>query len=238
MLNEEADWEKGPAHVNALIKEKMKQVEERLLASGAPYSVPFEVGFLHTEITSTSETKPKTTSTGDQKRKTRSPKAKSALGKIVIANAQSLTEQIDLLIEAIDLRREDLESHKPNDEDDYAAWKVEHDNILDLAERVRNLEKSVRDFLACQGPEDAIEPAVASFSNSLRVWWSKHDQQVINAAWRFGKKAGKLGLIVASAGVGASFGMAFATTPVAIALIGGDKLIEQVGKIKLPKGKA
>ncbi len=236
-LNGETDWEKGPAYVNALIKEKMKQLEERLLASGAPYSVPFEVGFLQTEIASTSETKPKTTSTGDQKRKTPPPRAKSALGKIVIANAQSLTEQIDLLIEAIDLRREYLESHKPNDEDGYDVWKIEHDNILDLAARVHALEKSVRDFLACQGPEDAIEPAVASFSNSLKVWWNKHDQEVINAAWRFGKKAGKLGVIVASAGVGASFGMAFATTPVAIAVIGGDKLIEQVGKIKLPKGK-
>lgn len=212
----EADWKKGPAHVNALIK-------ARIESRGAKGSTKPD----NDEGTATRSA-----------RSSQAPKAKSALGKIVIANAQSLTEQIDLLIEAIDLRREDLESHKPNDEEDYAVWKIEHDNILDLAARVHALEKSVRDFLACQGPEDAIEPAVVSFSNSLKIWWSKHDQQVINSAWRFTRRAGKLGVIVASAGVGASIGWPLATMSVAIALIGGDKLIEQVGKIKLPKGKA
>lgn len=214
-LNDETDWEKGPAHVNALIKARIESRGEK------------------------GSTKPEN-SEGTATRNARSsqtPKAKSALSKTVIANAQSLTEQIDLLIEAIDLRREDLESHKPNDEEEYAAWKIEHDNILHLAGRVHAVEKSVRDFLACQGSEDAIEPTVVSLSNSLKVWWSKHDQELINHAWRFGRKAGKLGVVVASAGVGASFGMAFATTPVAIALMGGDKLIEQVNKLKLPTVK-
>ncbi len=229
----EIDWENGPAHVNALIKAKIN--EKRSAYWHKRRAPTIALGKMFLEMNEYVDVLAQSNKPPSQIPK---PVAKSVLGQFVVQNSVELVEKIELLKEAIELRREDLESHKPNEEIDQAAWTSEHEAIIDLATRVRALEKAVEEFLNCGGSEDTIEPEAISLGNSVKAWWRRHDQEVINSGWRFTRKASKLGVIVASAGVGAMFGMGYVTAPVAIAIIGGDRLIDQMKKIKMPATKA
>lgn len=218
----DADWDKGPAHVNALIKARMRQVSRPQPASATPLSVPFQLGAQSVETRSFGSASSPVT---NRKLRTRRPKSPTA--RAVSARSDEIRMQIFTLSEAIDNRIAELETHHGlNDLSEVEELKLWRCLLAEIEIAI--------DALQVNGNEEKVEKIIGVLKEVIIDYLRTHGKSAVNLGVRSLIFSGVVS-------IGAMAGVAWPAALIAGIMVGGKPVkdtIEAVwGETKATFGK-
>jgi hypothetical protein len=211
------DWDKGPAHVNALIAGIIDRAKQRRSKDNTTAK-----DFLYSP-------RPATLSmTGAAK-----PKAQTAIGVAVLESAPIIRVQLALVLILIDERIAHHQEMQPNSDTAIAAKEAVLKELSDLRGHISSLSDAVEKFPSGQISEDNLVRKAEGFFQPFQAYWQEEGKALIGKAAPTGLLAGGFGLAHM---FGVDLNAIVATTALSAPLVGVQlkPLLDSVGKA-LPK---
>jgi hypothetical protein len=116
----------------------------------------------------------------------RSAKARTQIGKAVVANASQLRIMIAALRSLIDEKIETLRAQRPNSDESVGERDASIDEYMRLGQQVDALGASIDAFKKKALQEKEVVKAVKTFADGIQAWWEKHHERICDSAFGAG----------------------------------------------------